>query len=298
MKWNSKFDIKNAIAVQDGKHLFVDHEIDLHFLKSKNLLKTLSLYLAFKAGIKIPSTLLIIGNEFNSLEDFGYRWNWPLMIRMDFEKLPRKKTLGGIPVKSLLIAKSICGFLQEQRCLPLFHPHLDRFKDIYSCGVLMTMESSEVVIEVVGKGFDAGDLRLGKITPHETISVNLLDNRKQSVSLVNSNLYNDQRAQRIDRIDAFMKYIEYANNYGKLISSLESDLLNRSNRNLNIGKKIPKSYLKLPDDQLKKLRNICSILHSHVLPELPYSNSFVASFSLIPSKGWVLWDIYGGWYSR
>ena len=232
------------------------------------------------------------------LERFGEQHEWPLMVRMDFTKLPRPKTLGGIPIRSLLIAEHINRFLFEHNCYPLYQPHLDRFKDVYSCGIQISTHSRELMIEIVGKGFDAGDLRLVKTTPHESVRAGASGRDFSRVSRVSSEIYSRQRKDRLRRMAQFHSYINYANNHGKLHHELERFSRDHPRSVRGISRRIPDTYVPIPDKDVKTLCQHASLIRSMVLPKLPFSEDYIASFSLLPKKDWILWDIYGSWYSR
>lgn len=288
------------ISVADSREHEVISDPDYleELLTSKGLLKTLTLLLANQAGLKVPPTLLMLEPNSAALERFGEEHEWPLMVRMDFTKLPRPKTLGGIPIRSLLIAEHINRFLFEHNCYPLYHPHLDRFKDVYSCGIQISAHSKELIIEVVGKGFDAGDLRLGKTTPQESIRASVSGGGFSRVSTVSPEIYSRQRKDRLRRMAQFQSYINYANNHGKLHHELERFSRDNPKSARGISRLIPDTYVPIPDKDVKKLCEQALLIRSMVLPKLPFSKDYVASFSLLPRKKWILWDIYGSWYNR
>jgi hypothetical protein len=267
-------------------------------LRSRHLYKTLSLLLARRVGVPILPTLLLVDDNPSALEKFGEAYGWPLMIRMDFSNLPKRKTLGGIPLRSLLIAQHVNRFLFDQKCVPLYHPHLDRFKDSHSCGVLLSHRSSEAQIEVVGQGFDASDLRLGNTTPHETIAADILDGCFRRTSQVSPQQYSQQRKERSDRIKSFIRYIDHANNYGELLPDLKRfDCVDEHTPRMAV-RRLPKAYSPLEPAAIRELCDLSCRIHSTVMPALPKSEHCVASFSRVPRWGWVLWDVYGKWYNR
>lgn len=274
-----------------------DNEIE-QVLNSKHLFKSLSLFLSLRSGIKIPPTIVLLENRLREVECFGGNFDWPLMIRMDFARLPQKKTLGGIPIRSLLIAKYINKFLFGYGCNPIYHPHFDRFKDLYSCGILISANSPEIQIEVVGKGFDASDLRLGKATPHESIKVDLINKSIIRSSGIQRNNYIRQRKERIGRIMQFNLYINFANNYGKLLPNLDQFDSFQDEISATIARRIPRNYSPIPEADIRNLCKVAETIQIEVIPRLPKSDKYVASFSKLPEQNWMLWDIYGSWYSR
>jgi hypothetical protein len=62
--------------------------------------------------------------------------------------------------------------------------------------------------------------------------------------------------------------------------------------------RIPARYEKLPRSILSPLLPMIETIRFRVLSALPPSHVYVASFSYLPDRTWVLWDIYGDWYRR
>lgn len=258
------------------------------------LYKTLSLLLSSRAKVTIPPTALLLDYHKEYIDELVALWGLPLMIRMDFQVLPSKKTLGGIPLYNIEIIESVSEFLFRENCMPLFHPHLDRFEDFYSCGVLLNNKDFNCTIEIVGKGFDASDLRLGSSNPHEIININLFDDTINERFIIPKEKYNKSKLERIKKANKYLRYIEFVNNGGLLLSSLNKFKVTSKSANKNI----PESYTAIPSYILKELSNIIFKIRLDVLESLPKSDVYIASFSYLPNRGWFLWDIYGSWYSR
>lgn len=263
-------------------------------LKNKKLFKTLSLLLSSRAQIKVLPTALLLDYNNKYIDELITLWGLPLMIRMDFQVLPSKKLLGGIPLYNIEIIESVSEFIFRENCMPLFHPHLDRFEDLYSCGVVLNNKDFKCTIEIVGKGFDASDLRLGSSNPHEIININLFDGTVNERFIIPKGEYNKSKLERTKKINKYLNYIEFVNNGGLLLSSLNKFKVTSKPANKNI----PESYTAIPSYILKELANIIFKIRLDVLEPLPKSDVYIASFSYLPNRGWVLWDIYGSWYSR
>lgn len=289
--------MKGKLVVVSDSMFWEDGEIDEKFLRTKNILKTLSLLLAARAGVQVPSTLLMFTMEIDVLNRFFNQWGPPLMIRMDYQLYPKRKTLGGIPIYKLEKARKVSEFLFNENCYPLFHPHLDRFADKYSAGILLNTNDYEAHIEIVGEGFDASDLRLGNSTPHESMKLNILDNSINNRSIISDSAYAREKEARKKRVLRYKRYVEYANNTGILLPTLD-DLDQTPDENENDVINITKRYIPVPMSEIRTLIKIAHIIRFEVIDSLPSSKMFVASLSFLPSHGWVLWDIYGGWYNR
>jgi len=219
------------------------------------------------------------------------------MIRVDYRSRPKAKPFGGVPLYSLDTIQHVCDDLVSRGCLPLFHPHLDRFQDIFSCGVLLTDQSLEVDVEIVGKGFDAGDLRLGRALPHETLRLNLPRGSIERRAIIADDVYQGERAARAKFIRKLKAYSNFVNESATLLADLaqfDFETFGTDGSELMI----PARYEVMPSHQLEELVGIIRAIASDVLRFLPHSKVYVASLSYLPIEGWILWDVYGDWYLR
>jgi len=219
------------------------------------------------------------------------------MIRVDYRTLPKAKPIGGIPLQDFDTACRVSEGVIKGGCLPLFHPHLDRFKDMFNCGVLFTNGSNLAEVEVVGKGFDAADLRLGKAIPHETFRLDLAAGTISSRAFISDDAYERGRAARAAWVLRLKAYTRLVNQSANLLQDLE--LLDPEPITVSDAQEeIPVHYERMPDDVLRQLAAIAQIIRQVVLQGLPPSKIYVASLSYLRSEGWVLWDVYGDWYRR
>jgi hypothetical protein len=282
--------------IRDGQ-LDSEPTLDSRCLSDHGVFKTLSLLEATRAGLSIPPSVLLLDRSYAFIGDVASRWSLPMMIRMDYRSFPKVKPLGGIPIYSLAAVESVSEFLFSEQLYPLLHPHIDRFTDIFSVGILLTRTSSEVQIEIVGRGFDASDLRLGTAIPHESFAYDIHDDSISKRRQISSEQYQRERAERAKRIVQFQRYVDFANHEGRLLPSVEQFSAS-SDEIANAAKTIPEHFMPLGRREIRTLAGLALKLQLDVLPKLPHSESFVASFSLVPERGWVLWDVYGHWYKR
>ncbi len=267
------------------------------FLENKKLFKTLSLFLSQSEGIKVPPTALLLSVDIPLIKFLFKKWGAPLMLRMDYSGLPKRKYIGGIPVYTFDMLIRLSNFLIMNGFYPLLHPHYDRFDDEVSVGLILDKSSHDSIIEAVGKGFDASDLRLGSTIPHEIISFNNLSFNVEFRKIVDQSQYLVSVKERREKIRQLVSYIEFANRHGELLTSLKDievkDVLT-SMKKLELNKE----YTKISFSHLKKLMRESLKIQRKVLSQLPESQQFIASFSFLPQAGWLLWDIYGSWYKR
>ena len=269
----------------------------VNLLASERLYKGLSLLLACNAGVDIPSSLLLFEVRRNLIAKFASEFGYPLMIRVDYRSRPKAKPFGGVPLYSLDTMLRVGEDLISRGCLPLFHPHLDRFKDMFSCGVLLSDQDPKADVEIVGRGFDAGDLRLGKAIPHETVELNLTTGRVGRRTVIADDVYQRERTARAKVIRRLRAYSNFVNQSATLLSDLARFDLEFGGTDVS-EMTVPEQYETMPRQFLNELFGIVRVIKSDVLRSLPHSKVYVASLSYLPIEGWVLWDVYGDWYLR
>lgn len=287
--------VRCQVEITSSAFWWRDHEIDLNFLESRKLYKTLSLLLSARAGVGIPQTLLAIDLTTAVLNYLVKSWGLPVMMRMDYSALPPEKPVGGIPLLSTAAIRVASKRLYEIKAVPLFHPHFDRFSDLYSVGLMIKRDDSLATLEAVGKGFDAGDLRLGFSTPHESATLDLLNGEVRRRTYISNEAYMEQVRERASRIRALRSYTDMVNSRGILVHNLDRLPVTVATAP---DCEIPKNYAPLSGTLISELLNIGRRLRLHVIELLPRSQEYVASLSYVPVHGWVLWDIFASWYKR
>lgn len=288
-------DAKHQIALDD--FLMCDRDIDIRLLESRRLFKTMSLCLAERAGIVTPPLLLVVSDSTATIGRFAQQWGDILMLRIDYSSLPRSKPLGGIPIRSIPTMCKLHKVLRVMGCYSLWHTPLNRLSDLYSVGVSLTTSNFNAEIEVVGPGFDAGDLRLGLATPHETLTIDMLTNSCMRTQQISSEAYTLARQQRMLTRRRIRGYTSCANEHGRLITSL-SQVSAESLPDPEGADVIPSSYRPMRPEVLNELLPLIWRLRTGVITDLPFSNTYVGSLSFVPPTGWVLWDVFGSWYAR
>lgn len=280
-----------------GKELLKENEIEkiIKFLESNKFYKTLSLAIALKVGIRIPATVLLLELNKDNLKEVYNLLGLPLMIRVEYRSLPNKKVLGGIPLYSKETIRNISSFLFEKNYFPVFHPNIMRSEDQYSTGVLIDSNNKEIFVETVGEGFDASDLRLGSSIPHEQFKIDSFNFKVKEKKIISLGDYMREREKRLIKIKKINEYIEYVNKENKLLDSFEFNNLKEVSNDFY---SVPKKYTPMPYIIEKELVEICRLVYIHVTNILPPSKSFAISLSYIKNIGWILWDIYSGWYCR
>jgi len=264
-------------------------------LSQRRLYKSLSLYLGRRSGIQVPSVVLVEAASERALTRIA-GLELPVMIRVDYSELPRRKPIGGIPLLSAEIVRNVCHQLLSKGMYPLFHQNLDRFSDLCSVGILLSRTSPEMEVEVVGRGFDAGDLRRGLVSPHESLRVNVIEESILYRKVISAPDYKQERERRVLRIRQLQNYISRVNRTGILSASLTKG--GTYGGPIDSDVYLPRLYKPLGSSEVKRLCGICWTVQDSILPSLPHSDQYVVSLSRLPGKGWFLWDIYGHWYLR
>jgi hypothetical protein len=150
---------------------------------------------------------------------------------------------------------------------------------------------------VVGGGFDASDLRLGGFLPHEIYNVDVLTGRVKRTWLISQDQYVAERLKRSRRARAFAKYERYVNRTGRLLASLGWFLAGKEPAS-GKARRVPMEYEPAKPSVIAELVELLRIAQRSVLPQLPPSEAFAVSGSFVRRSGWIIWDIYGGWYRR
>ncbi|MEM1989000.1 MAG: hypothetical protein QXS41_04140 [Candidatus Woesearchaeota archaeon] len=276
-----------------------ENEIEeiIKFSFENKFYKILSLAAALKTKLQIPSTVLLLKENKKNLEEICNFLNLPLMVRVEYKSFPNKKVLGGIPLFSKEIVKKVSSFLLENGYFPIFHPNIERLEDQYSAGILIEPKNKIILVEIVGKGFDASDLRLGQTSPHEQFIIDPIFYFKiKDRKIISSEVYIQERKKRLIKLKKLVAYVEYVNKEGRLLDSLND--LEKFVDNKHSSYCIPEKYELLPNTIQRELLSISKTLYEWTINLLPPSKSFVASLSYINNIGWILWDIYGEWYYR
>lgn len=193
----------------------------------------------------------------NFCRDNGYNY---LLLRHD--KKPEKPPYprGGYLVKISDLKKEAMKFLNLGRITIFLEPS-DTFDNLYSA--LALFDNKEIILEVIGPGFDASDLQRGDVTPHEVIRFNTCE--KHIVSRII--LANDDKIYRDSVKKRYLKIAKRLRDLGMIDSledSTELDLAKKASRYLYENKHYyllmnERRYRQIPDYYLNEiLHYICS----------------------------------------
>jgi hypothetical protein len=263
------------------------------FLLKNGYYKSYSLFLAHSSDIGMLDTLILTSvDSIDMLEKHLDCFSNPIMLRMDYASFPYSKFVGGIPVYTLSSLKKTCSFLFNNGYIPVLHSYTNRFENQYSFGCLIKNKSDELIIEIVGRGFDAGDLRLSLTNPHQEIRYDCT-NWEIFSNEIKHDEYLNSKTKRELYTGKMETYFKYVNSENKLLSSNDLNLLSIEN-----SKKLNDEYIPVPKRVIDEAAYLCFTIKTKIIPFLPFSKDYIASFSILENKECVLWDIYGEWYYR
>lgn len=207
-----------------------------------------------------------------------------LMLRRDADSnYVFGKPRGGFIIPTIIVENIVEKVIHEGWRVVL-HPALNRTENIYSGHILISLDSNQAILEIVGKGFDLSDLSRGDNIPHERWVMNLpimaYDSSCPSPidiishSIISERLYARSREWRLLKIRGW----ENSNVCWKV--------------NCNNPTIIPASYHHFGYDFFSKIfRNVAKIQHGLRLfnaePDL-----YTIGFSIRPECGLFFWNNY------
>ena len=263
------------------------------YLIKYNYYKSYSLFLAYSKNINILNTLILTtADSIEILDIYLKGFSFPIMLRMDYSNFQNSKFIGGIPVYTLSTLKKICLFLFNNGYIPVLQSYANRFENIYSFGCSINKKDDELIIEFVGKGFDAGDLRLNLTNPHQIIRYDCT-NWKILSNVIKNDEYLYAKEKRELYTGKMETYFKYANSEYKLLNGKDFNLLEVGN-----SKILNDEYIPVTKNQIEEAAYFSFNMKKNIMISLPFSKDYIASFSVLEGKKCVLWDIYGEWYHR
>jgi len=280
--------MKNFVVINDKKKM---KEPGKFLLKNKYY-KSYTLFLANEKKINILDTLVLTSeNSIDVLENYiADDFDIPIMLRMDYDNLSNAKYIGGIPLFTLEALKESCFFLFKNGYIPVLQPYVERFENTCNLNCSISNNTNDLFIELTGKGFDAGDLRLGLVEPHEKIMYDYLNWEILSRDIISHDNYLITKKYREMYITKLESYIKYVNNKFRLLENI-SDL--KENYNIILNEK----YVPISKETIEETAFLAYQIKNSIIPLLPYSHDYILSFSILKEQ-YVLWDIYGKWYYR
>src|SRR6266481_586081 len=106
----------NQFVLASAVEVWADRGVSADFLKSMRLFKTHSLLVARTAGVKVPSSLLLLDRRPDLIANFAQSCGSALMIRVDYQQSPIEKPLGGVPLYTLKAMYGVCEYLFKRKC--------------------------------------------------------------------------------------------------------------------------------------------------------------------------------------
>lgn len=182
----------------------------------------------------------------------------------------------------------------------------DRYKQSHS--TLIQFQSDRILCEVVGPGFDAGDLTRGNVSPHEVIEIirkdldsftMFSDLSPQDIMMHRIINTQDYEKSRMLRFGTIYATINKGLGRSVLPQNIDEKGIGQVNEFLNKrGAVVPTRYQPLGGSCLRELYSHFVLLDTF---NSYYKNNFsldvsgkVLSASFLEKHGLVFWDLYGG----
>lgn len=130
-----------------------------------------------------------------------------LLLRSDKVTETGAYPAGGFLVEVQALRQVAQDFLAQGRILFLLEP-VSPFSDLYSLSLGYTM-SNQLIIELVGRGFDASDLKRGQETPHESYRIELRPNGASVISdhsILSRNEYQASWRRRVSKVGRLLQH--------------------------------------------------------------------------------------------
>jgi hypothetical protein len=260
--------------------------------------KIASIYEICQLGLPIlPTLVLRAWNDAVALRvhNFVHRHGWSrVMIRSDRKPEVPNSPRGGFLFDLGLIPGVTRDLLARDRIVLVIEP-ANKYDNLYGINVLFDTHSGEVLLEVVGPGFDATDINRGDISPHEHIILSTKSEtitprviRKQSVTTAK---YLESVSQRLAKIGQEVLLREGPGRCSSEEVDLEKigeNFLQREGLSLLHRS----SYTPLPRNYLLKLVSYIRDLPWR-LPSSGKDARYVISLSILndPGPRFIFWDI-------
>lgn len=239
----------------------------------------------------------------NALNLFCMKYGYSeLLLRHDRKPEIPTYPSGGYLVKFSELEKEIDKFLKDNRIVILLEPK-SPYEDLYSVNILFDRDSEEILLEIVGPGFDASDLNRGHISPHEIIKANLYKAIEDNYCpkpkntfrtfLVDKTSYQTSVLSR--KIKIGNRITKNKNIASKKIDDhnlikLAEEYLTQNNHQLLLSHE--DSYSQIPDDYLRQIYSCIAHLPKRLEDIANKYPLFVVSLGFLnPDKRLVFWDI-------
>jgi len=215
--------MENTFAILSGEKAYYDQAENLRILRERKLYKIYSLLLIQKAGMRTAPTFVILDKKPNNLKKILSQWEFPLLLRFDFASARNSDlVIGGALIQTPQAVERIAIDILQRGFTPFFCVSPDRHNNLYSASVVMARHSNEIMIELVGEGFDAGDLKRGVISPHETLSYDTASDEISGKRIIQEADYQTSRLERTRRVAQISAYSDFVNKEGHTLANFDN----------------------------------------------------------------------------
>lgn len=215
-----------------------------------------------------------------AVQSFAERWaSRELLVRSDSACETGSAPRGGYVVDLDRLESAVMPLLLDDRAVFLLEP-ASPLDDLYSVSLRPEPGWTEWLLEVVGAGFDASDLKRGDVTPHEQLWVSVASGEPRILTRATSSqsAYAASRAVRLRKAAAFARCE---------IDRLEVELRRRGETLLLDCE----GYRPIPDHLLSPLMHHVGRLRPE-LDRQSLEDDVVISMSFVGREGRpVFWDV-------
>jgi hypothetical protein len=216
-----------------------------------------------------------------------------LLIRSDRRNESGKYPRGGYNVLLHQLPERVPWFLQQDRIVYLLEPR-SPFNDLYSVNIAFWPDDPFVMLEIVGPGFDASDLKRGDLTPHEVIKLRREDDGFLDGIYSRTTMAAPRYTRSwYDRLAKVARMLESRNSD----TNTSEDLANLTRRTLiDLGETLllehQESYPPIPGHLLQQVTNQASALPQRLVAEGMQGEPLILSMSFFGRDAEpIYWDV-------
>lgn len=218
-----------------------------------------------------------------------------LLVRTDKRQETGIYMRGGYLIDVNELDTEVSEILKLGRIVILLEPR-SPYKDLYSLNAMFTPEDADILLEVVGPGFDASDLKRGDISPHEVIRLprprfigaHTLVAENITRTIVDDKSYKSSIKFRLAKIGRIISGEKNLSN--KQLETLAREHLQATGQTLLIENE--KRYRPIPFPYLENIYRLIADLPERAKDLKIQSEPMVVSMSFFaPDEALAFWDI-------
>lgn len=230
----------------------------------------------------------VLKNELQAFDSNG------VVVRSDSNINLFKKPQGGFIYNKDSIENQVKRILKDNRIPFLLEP-ASRYDDIYSGNLLFIKENNDVIWEIVGPGFELGDISRGTHSPHEIfylpkskLGKELSYSCMKNHTVIKSEEYSFSWRKRVEKIYKF----RYKKNIGEFESTSNKvkTFLDKNHHPLLYSSE--KSYKPISIHDVNCVNRYFLNIEPSLRKFKMQSDIFVISFSFTLNYGLIFWDIF------